>query len=82
MRKCIIALCALGAGCASMSESGCRSTNWEQRGEQDGLRGQQASIYLYQHLCAPYGVQVPEKDYIDGWAWGYGVFNQRVQPHD
>ena len=37
----VVILCALFAGCAPMSESECRGSNWYARGEQDALTGSQ-----------------------------------------
>ena len=77
-RAAVIALCALAAGCASMSESQCRATNWYQQGEYDGLLGLQAKIDQYAQQCGRYQVQPAEKDYLAGWNYGYSEFNTRV----
>jgi hypothetical protein len=77
-RPVVIALCALAAGCASMSESQCRATNWYNQGEADGQLGQQAKIDLYTYQCRQFGVQPAEGDYLAGWSLGYSEFNTRV----
>jgi uncharacterized protein DUF2799 len=74
----VIALCALAAGCASMSESQCRATNWYNQGEQDGQLGFQAKIDQYAYQCRQFGVQPAEKEYLAGWAYGYSEYNTRV----
>ena len=40
----VIILCALLLGCAPMSESECRVSNWYARGEQDALTGSQPRL--------------------------------------
>jgi Protein of unknown function (DUF2799) len=77
-RAVVMALCALAAGCISMSESQCRTTNWYDRGENDGIIGLQAKIDQYAYQCAKYQVQPVEQDYLAGWAYGYSEFNKRV----
>jgi hypothetical protein len=69
---------ALLAGCASMSESDCRTTNWHARGEADGLGGQRAQIDLYAEQCARFAVTPDEKAYLAGWGAGYAEWNRRV----
>ena len=77
-RAVVIALCALAAGCASMTESQCRSANWYEQGQSDGLLGQQAKIDTYAYQCRQFGVQPAEKDYLAGWTDGYAEYNRRV----
>jgi Zn-finger nucleic acid-binding protein len=77
-RACAVALCALAVGCAAMSESQCRATNWYDQGEYDGLLGQQAKIDQYAYQCAKYQVRPAENDYLSGWAEGYAEYNKRV----
>ena len=74
----VIALCALAAGCASMSENQCRTANWYQQGETDGLLGQQARLDQYKYQCAKYQVLPVENDYLAGWSDGYAEYNRRV----
>ena len=78
MMRYAVVLCAMLAGCAPMSETQCRSTDWYQQGERDALTGNRPKIDLYAHQCAGYQVQPSEKDYMEGWALGYSVWNQRV----
>jgi hypothetical protein len=62
---------ALLAGCASMSDSECRSANWYALGERDALLyGMRPQIDQYTHQCSRYGVQPPEADYMAGWIVG------------
>jgi Protein of unknown function (DUF2799) len=77
-RAAAIALCALSAGCASMSENECRTTNWYDRGAYDGLLGLQARIDQYAYLCSKYQLQPAQQDYLAGWAVGYAEYNTRV----
>ena len=77
-RAVIITLSTLAAGCAAMSETQCRATNWYQQGETDGLIGQQARIDQYAYQCRQFGVQPAESEYLAGWADGYAEHNRRV----
>jgi hypothetical protein len=70
-RAVAITLCALAGACASMSENQCRTANWHQQGEADGLIGQQARIDQYAHQCRQYGIQPAEAEYLAGWSDGY-----------
>lgn len=69
---------AFTAGCASLSESDCRSADWQARGWQDGLSGNRAQIELYAEQCSPFGVTPDEKQYMAGWSLGYAEWNRRV----
>lgn len=80
-RRCVIGLCALAAGCASMSENECRTANWYQRGEQDALFGQQPRIEVYSYQCAAHQVQPSVQEYMDGWHDGSFERFSRVQQH-
>jgi Protein of unknown function (DUF2799) len=77
-RVVVLTLCAFAAGCVSMSEQQCRTTNWYQRGETDGITGLQAKIDQYADQCRRFGVQPAEQDYLAGWAWGYSEYGIRV----
>jgi len=70
-RAFVLTLFALTAGCAPMNETQCRTTNWYQQGETDGLIGQQARIYQYADQCRQFGVQPAESEYLAGWSDGY-----------
>ena len=70
---------ALLCGCATMSESDCRSADWSALGERDALvYGLRPQIDQYAHQCSKYGVQPSEKDYIAGWNYGYGIWSMRT----
>ncbi|HZS67713.1 MAG TPA: DUF2799 domain-containing protein [Burkholderiales bacterium] len=70
-RAVVLTLIALTAGCASMSENQCRTANWREQGEADGLIGQQARIDQYAYQCRQFGVQPAEAEYLAGWSDGY-----------
>jgi Protein of unknown function (DUF2799) len=80
-RACAIALCALGTGCASMSDNECRTANWYQRGEQDGLIGLQPRLDMYSSQCARHGVQPAASDYMQGWQSGNFEHFKRSDQH-
>jgi hypothetical protein len=73
-----VALVALVAGCATLSEPQCRGTDWYRRGEQDGLLGLRPQIDQYAHQCARFNVQPSEKDYMSGWSTGYSEWSKKV----
>jgi hypothetical protein len=79
MRILLLATLLLG-GCAtaSLTENECRGTNWYARGEQDALMGNRPQIDRYTEQCSRFGAAPSEKDYMDGWAYGYGEWNRRV----
>ena len=71
----------LVSACASqttLTEDQCRGTNWYQRGEQEALMGMRPQIDRYSEQCSRFGAAPSEKDYMDGWAYGYGEWNRRV----
>ena len=73
LRYLLLAATFLAAGCAGMSETGCRSTDWSSLGEREALiYGLRPQIEIYAHQCARYGVQPSEQEYIAGWAYGMG----------
>jgi hypothetical protein len=55
-------LCALLAGCASLNETQCRSTDWYQQGEKDQLMGNRPKIALYAIQYAGYQLQPTKKN--------------------
>ena len=66
-------------GCAGMSESECRSTNWQALGELDGgVYGTRPRIDQYAHQCRAYSVEASEKEYMAGWQYGYGEYLRRM----
>jgi hypothetical protein len=78
-RGLVLLVAALVAGCVSMTEAECRSTNWYQLGERDGLiYGMRPQIDQYAHQCSQFGVQPAEKDYITGWTDGYREHEKRI----
>jgi hypothetical protein len=54
-----------------MSEPECRTTDWYQRGELDGLvYGMRPMIDQYAYQCEEFGVHPDEKQYLAGWIDG------------
>ena len=64
------------AGCSSMTAEQCSTTNWYERGEQDAIMGNRPMLERYAQHCP--GVTPSEKDYMQGWAIGYSIYNQRT----
>jgi hypothetical protein len=71
-------ICMALAGCAPMSESDCRGTNWAQLGERDGIYGNRPRIEVYDYQCGRYNLRAAEKDYMDGWWVGNAEFVRRT----
>jgi hypothetical protein len=70
---------ALLAGCAAMTESECRTTNWQALGELDGgAYGMRPRIDLLTQQCRAYNVTPAEAEYMAGWAYGYAEYQRRV----
>ena len=68
------------AGCANFSAEQCRSANWYDIGAQDAyLYGLRPQITAIAHECEKFGVQVPEKDYMEGWHAGDRERAMRMQ---
>ena len=66
----VLACLVLAAGCTTMSETACRSTDWYQLGYLEGdIYGIRPQIDQYAYQCRP--VQVGESDYLRGWTEGY-----------
>lgn len=67
----LLAACALLAGCANFTPEQCRTANWYSLGEQDALiYGLRPQIDHMMFQCQKAGVQVSEKDYMEGWVEG------------
>lgn len=74
--RALLLFCLAAAGCAAMTESECRGTDWYERGRTDArVYAIQPSFNRYAQQCAAYGVQLPEADYLQGWRTGYGEWN-------
>jgi len=69
---------AAAAGCASLSEGECRTSDWQARGWHDALSGNRPQIELYAEQCSRFGVRPDEKQYMAGWGPGYAEWNRRV----
>jgi hypothetical protein len=79
MRIVLLAAVAL-TGCATqtMTANDCRGTNWYARGEQEAIMGMRPQIDLYTEQCSRVGAVASEKEYLDGWAYGYGEWTRRM----
>ena len=66
----IVALLSTTA-CAGMTESGCRDTNWRERGYADGYGGHPPQDLRLAQGCGRFGVQVARGEYLEGWRDGY-----------
>ena len=72
--------CLLAGGCAQMTETQCKATDWYQLGYRDaetyGLRPQ---VDQYAYQCHAFGVQpAAETTYMAGWVDGFREWNTRV----
>jgi hypothetical protein len=72
------ALLAL-AGCAQMTESQCKSSDWYQVGYRDAdIYGLRPQVDQYAYHCRAFGVQPAENTYMAGWVDGFREWNTRV----
>ena len=70
-----LALSLLIAGCASLTEGDCRTSNWYALGERDAMAGLPPRTDQYSAQC---GARVAEASYMEGWQVGYTEWNRRV----
>ena len=82
MRASLLAIVLLLVGCAGMSESQCRNTNWAELGERDGLFGGPPRIEVYAYQCGRHNVAAAEQAYLDGWFIGNREYDVRAGSHD
>jgi hypothetical protein len=79
--KALLILAAAGAllgGCASMSESECRSADWYQLGYRDAdPYGQRPQIDRYAYQCHAW-VTANEPEYMRGWQEGYWEYSHKM----
>jgi len=71
--RAILFPCLLLAGCAAIDQNQCATADWYEKGHQEALFGNRASVERYAQ-CS--GFQ--EKDYLAGWSIGYSEWNQRI----
>ena len=64
-------MAALLAGCASLSESECRSADWQRIGYEDAAGGRpQGRSVAHSKACAEYGLGFDEQAYFSGYERG------------
>ena len=80
MRIPVLLLPALLAGCAGLSETECRSSNWAELGRRDGSMGVNQQVDQYAHRCAGFGVKVDETAYLQAWREAYSDWAMRTNP--
>jgi signal transduction histidine kinase len=70
----LLAFAAL-ASCATLNEDECRSVDWTQLGQQDGVAGHPSS-YIDNHrsACAEHKLPVDEQQWSAGWEQGIRLF--------
>ena len=75
-----ICLALFLSACATqtLTANDCRGTNWYARGEQEAIMGMRPQIDLYKEQCARFGAAPSEREYMDGWAYGYGEWTRRA----
>jgi hypothetical protein len=78
MRTSLLLLLLL-AGCATMTESECRGTDWYKRGREDAeLYGSRSMLDQYTHQCAAFGVRPDAGAYQLGWDDGDMEYRQKT----
>ena len=73
-------LCLLLAGCAvfPLSEADCRPSSWQQRGYDDGYRGNLPQDLRLVRECQRMGIQVAQDEYLAGWRAGYDEWDRLI----
>lgn len=75
LKRLLILLPALLAGCAVVSEEECHAGLWYERGLQDGARGRgQTLVYEIAQKCQEYGVRVDSDAWLRGHEEGVEQF--------
>ncbi len=73
------ALVLAAAGCAQMTETQCKASDWYQVGYRDAdIYGLRPQVDQYSNQCKAYGVQPAENLYMAGWVDGFREWNTRV----
>ena len=80
MRIPLLVCLALLCGCATPSESDCRSTNWAELGKRHGSMGVNWQVDQHSHRCAAFGVKVDERAYMEAWRAAYSDWSMRTNP--
>lgn len=62
-----LAAVSLSACMPIISKQGCMTTNWYQRGVNDGSRGASANIAPFAEQCAKYHININTNTYYQGW---------------
>lgn len=78
MTKASLLALALLAGCASMSDTECRSANWYDVGYRDGRLKLQSQAAVYAQQCERHGVKVDAARYEEGLRHGRWDFPDRM----
>lgn len=80
MRRALLILTGLAAlnGCVLLTEAECRSADWRQMGERDGVTGNRPYIDVYAEVCKSHGATAAVPAYMEGWQAGYWEWIQRV----
>jgi hypothetical protein len=76
----ILLFLPLLTGCAlfPVSEAECRPASWRQVGYDDGYFGSIHQDFRFMQQCRRYGIEVPQSEYLEGWADGYLEWDRRT----
>ena len=66
----LLGACVLAAGCTTVTDSECRSTNWYDLGFRDAILALQPQELSYAEACARHGVKIDSARYLQGWTEG------------
>ena len=78
MRTLLFCLAVTLAGCAGLSENECRSANWYEVGDRDGLNGNPPRIDTYAYQCERHNAQASREQYLEGWWMGNATYRDRT----
>jgi Protein of unknown function (DUF2799) len=74
----IMLLSVVACSAFELSDAECRSTNWYERGHQDGFGGHPTQIVRLRQQCAEHGVKIAERDYLEGWRTGHNEWDRLI----
>ena len=78
MRSVLLFLALTLSGCAGMSAEQCRTANWYELGERDGLNGIPPRIDTYAFQCERHNTQAAREQYLEGWWLGNATYRDRT----
>jgi len=74
----LVLLSAAACAAFELTEAECRSTNWYERGHEHGFGGHPTQIVRLRQQCARHGVEIAQRDYLEGWRIGHSEWDRLI----